>query len=90
MGHTGDGLNGFSFLTNGNIYPGPLGYGRGFAPSGSTVGVFLDMDKKVVRFSVNGWEGEELSLGDGPYFFHCSLYSQFDSIELLPEFCWHK
>ena len=90
VGFCENGMNGVSFYGTGNTYPGNVPYGRGTAPSGSTVGIFLDLDNKFVRFEVNGWAGENKPLDDGPYYFHCSLYSQFDAIELLPELCWHK
>jgi len=81
------------YMNNGHVHrnstSGDANVG-GQVPPGSFVGVLLDMNKKVVTFSVNGLESQQYSLEGEKYCLIVTLYDRLESIKLLPEFCYHK
>jgi len=81
------------YMYNGQVYrnnsSADAGVG-GLVPPGSFVGVLLDMNKKVVSFSVNGIDTQQYNLESEKYCLMVNLHDRLESVKLLSEFCYHK
>jgi len=77
---------------NGHVYAdgSSSDYGLGGYQAGDYVGCLLDMNKKCLVLSINGRAGKELPLADNGYYMVANVYYVGDSVEIMPQQCYHK